>query len=78
IGAGEYAAKYVTSGGQTWWMQWDDTALYLALQNANVGEAAVFYLGLGSGVGGITTGQPYDGLTPTLPVPANLVVYAKS
>lgn len=86
IGAGEYggAANQGSSAtGQTWYMTWDDTNLYVALQNANIGEGLVLYLAIAPGTdagpgGGTTVGQVYDGTdATTLPFPADLVFYAR-
>ena len=32
------------SGGQTWYVTWDDTNLYVALTNANLSEGAILYI----------------------------------
>ncbi len=46
ISAGEYGVhtngqNQQTNGGQVWYMTWDDANLYVAVTNANLGEAAV-------------------------------------
>ncbi|HYE95838.1 MAG TPA: T9SS type A sorting domain-containing protein [Rubricoccaceae bacterium] len=90
IGADEYGtgnANTYVSGGATWYMTWDDTYLYLSIQNANETEAGIVYLDLdpilpvnGGGTGnGNTTGLPgYDGLTPDLPFRADAAIYFKN
>jgi hypothetical protein len=69
---------------QTWYMTWDDTAVYFAVTNANAAEAAVVYLDAnpvtgGTDADGNTAGYTYDSTKlATLPFRANLVAYAKS
>lgn len=78
-GAGNQAAA---STGQTWLMTWDETNLYVAIENANVNEGCVVYLAVDPGSdagppGGATSGRLYDSTDLTgLPFPALLVVYA--
>ena len=64
-----------TSGSQTWYMTWDATNLYVALDSANVTEGTVLYVGFSGS--GITSGQLYDGTNGSLPFAADAVVYAK-
>jgi CSLREA domain-containing protein len=75
-----------SSGGQTWYMTWDDTNLYVGIANANTAEAAVIYIDRnpvcsvngGSNVDGNLTGQPYDNTNfSSLPFRADFVTYAK-
>jgi hypothetical protein len=78
ISTGEYgtASNQTTSSSQTWYMTWDATNLYLALDTATLTEANVLYVGFtGSG---LKTGQVYDSTGGTLPFAADGVVYAKS
>jgi hypothetical protein len=78
IGAGEYgtSANQGVSGTQTWSVTWDAQNLYVALDGANLTEAAVLYVGH-SGAG-LSVGQTYDGTRPlTLSFAADAVVYAK-
>jgi hypothetical protein len=79
IGAGEYGGasnQAASATGQTWYLTWDDTNLYVALQNANIGEGMVLYLAIAAG--GTTVGQVYDGTdVTTLPFSADLTVYAR-
>jgi hypothetical protein len=62
IGSGEYGThnslQNAGNTGQTWYMTWDETNLYLAVVNANLAEGAVVYVGTGGS--GSTTGNPYD------------------
>lgn len=86
IGAGEYGSianeQTNTSTGQVWYMTWDATNLYVAIDQANVTEGNVLYLALNpgdAGSGGLTSGYAYDGTDITgLPFSAALVVYGKS
>jgi hypothetical protein len=73
IGASEYEASY-PSAGQTWYAQWDDTALYVAVANADLTEGMQLYIG---GSTGSMTGPNFDGLAPALAFPASVMVYAK-
>jgi hypothetical protein len=74
------------SGGQTWYMTWDDANLYVGLANANLGEGAILYIdrnpitpanGGGNGDGSLA-GQAYDGTNfSMLPFRADFVAYFK-
>jgi glycosidase len=82
IGAGEYGNtangtnQISTNTGQTWYMTWDSTNLYVGITNANLIEAAIIYIG--TGASGTTTGQNYDGTDfASLPFPAQFVTYFK-
>ena len=82
IGAGEYGNtangtnQIATNTAQTWYMTWDATNLYVGITNANLGEAAVIYIGLGGS--GLTIGSNYDGTDfSSLPFPAQFVTYFK-
>lgn len=44
VSSGEYVGNTYASGSQTWYMVWDDTDLYIGLDNANVSEKAVIYI----------------------------------
>jgi hypothetical protein len=84
VSTGEYGgtANQGTSGSQTWLMTWDDSNLYVAIENANVQEGNVVYVAIAPGTdagpsGALTQGQPYDNTdVTTLPFAASLVVYA--
>jgi hypothetical protein len=84
VSAGEYggSANQGTSGTQTWLMTWDDSNLYLAIENATVGEGNVVYVAIAPDAdagfsGGLMQGQAYDNTdVTTLPFAASLVVYA--
>jgi hypothetical protein len=66
-----------TPTGQTWFLTWDATALYVAITGANVDEALVLYVG--HSAPGASMGQPYDDTgIATLGFPASAVVYAKA
>jgi len=77
IGSNEYggASNSTTSGGQTWYMTWNATNLYVALVNADLSEANVLYVGYSGN--GTTSAQTYDQTGGTLPFPADAVLYAK-
>ncbi len=77
IGSGEYggAQNQATSASQTWYMTWDATNLYVALDNATLSEGSVLYVGFTGN--GRTGTQVYDGTGGTLPFPADGAVYAK-
>jgi len=84
IGAGEYGDATHQDGptatGQTWYLTWNDTNLYVAIAGATVTEGNVIYLAPNPGDGGtgLTSGQPYDNTDITaLPFAADLVVYGK-
>ncbi len=78
VGASEYgtADNHGASGSQTWYVTWDATSMYVAIDGANLTEGVVLYVGhTGSG---LTTGQAYDGTrAQALPFGADAVVYAK-
>ena len=78
IGTNEYGGSsyQTTSGSQTWYMTWDATNLYVALDTATLTEASILYVGY-SGFG-LTTAQVYDNTGGTLPFQADAVVYAKT
>jgi hypothetical protein len=90
IGANEYGtgnANSYSSGVPTWYMTWDDTYLYISIQNANETEAGIVYLdwdpflpvnGGGTSNGNVTGLPGYDGLTPDLPFRADAVIYFKN
>ncbi|MGA8028721.1 MAG: alpha-amylase family glycosyl hydrolase [Bryobacteraceae bacterium] len=81
IESGEYGgtangSNQIGTGGQTWYMTWDNTNLYVGIANANTGEAAVIYIG--TGASGTTAGNTYDNTDPSpLPFPAQFVTYFK-
>ncbi|HEX3345268.1 MAG TPA: hypothetical protein VHS09_11880, partial [Polyangiaceae bacterium] len=71
-GAGNQAAS---SSGQTWLMTWDDDAVYVAVEGADIDEGAILYLA--TSASGTTTGELYDSTrVTTLPFAAALAVYA--
>ena len=78
IGATEYGApdNHGVSGAQTWYVAWDATNLYVAVDGANLAEGIVLYVGhTGSG---LMAGQAYDlSRAQTLPFAADAVMYAK-
>ena len=92
IQPGEYgnsqnrANQIGTNTGQTWSMTWDASRLYVAIANANPGEAAVVYVGAnlanpptgGTNANGNLAGFTYDGeRIATLPFRAQFVTYFK-
>jgi trimeric autotransporter adhesin len=75
------------SGGQNWYMTWDNTNLYIAVEAANNAEALVLYLDAnpqldprgGTDANGNLTGQAYDNTNFSgLPFRADLVLYVKN
>lgn len=80
IAPGEYGTNNSLSNagntGQTWYMTWDATNLYVGIVNANLSEGAVLYISAGGS--GSTTGFNYDGEEfSSLPFPAQFVTYFK-
>ena len=80
IGTGEYGTnnslQNAGNTGQTWYMTWDATNLYVGIVNANLAEGAVIYIATGGS--GTTTGNNYDGTSfSSLPFPAQFVTYFK-
>ena len=80
IATGEYGTSNSLSNagntGQTWYMTWDSTNLYVGIVNANLSEGAVIYIG--TGTSGATSGNNYDGTSfSSLPFPAQFVTYFK-
>ncbi|HXG63908.1 MAG TPA: alpha-amylase family glycosyl hydrolase [Blastocatellia bacterium] len=92
IGANEYGVhvdgqnQQSTGTAQTWYMTWDDTNLYVAVTNANLGEGAVIYVDRnpvspvngGSNADGSLAGFNYDNTNfAALPFRADFVAYFK-
>jgi hypothetical protein len=91
IAAGEYGMhsegeNQQTSGGQTWYVTWDNNNLYFGITNANTNEAAVIYIDTnpiipingGGNADGTIVGQPYDGTNfAELPFRANVAMYVR-
>lgn len=91
IGTGEYGdhtngQNRGDSGSQAWYMTWDDTNLYVAVDVANRTEAAVIYIDAnpltpvngGSNTNGNLTGQAYDSTNfGALPFRADFVTFVK-
>ncbi|HME00907.1 MAG TPA: alpha-amylase family glycosyl hydrolase [Terriglobia bacterium] len=89
IQSGEYGSNnsfYNSNTQQTWYMTWDDTNLYVAVTNANLGEAAVIYIDPspifpvngGTNANGNLSGFNYDGEDfAELPFRAGFVTYFK-
>ncbi len=76
-----------TNTGQTWYMTWDASRLYVAIANANPSEAAVLYIDAnplnppagGAAASGNLAGFNYDGETiAALPFRAQFVTYFKN
>jgi glycosidase len=90
IGIGEYGTnnslQNAGNTGQTWYMTWDTTSLYVGIVNANLAEGAVIYVTAnpqnpatccGDGDGNLT-GFNYDGANfSSLPFRAKFVTYVK-
>ncbi|HJQ26123.1 MAG TPA: alpha-amylase family glycosyl hydrolase [Blastocatellia bacterium] len=92
IAANEYGVhsdgqnQQSTGTGQTWYMTWDDTNLYVGITNANLGEGAVIYIDKdpvspvngGTNANGNLTGFSYDNTNfAALPFRADFVTYYK-
>jgi len=87
IQTGEYGNNnQVASGGQTWYMTWDGTNLYVGITNATLSEAAVIYIDAnplepptgGTNANGSLAGFNYDGTDfASLPFRAQFVTYFK-
>jgi hypothetical protein len=91
VGAGEYGVhidgeNQQTSGGQTWYVTWDDNFLYFGITNANTNEAAVIYIDTnpiipingGGNADGTIVGQAYDNTNfAELPFRANVAMYVR-
>ncbi|HYE14835.1 MAG TPA: LamG-like jellyroll fold domain-containing protein [Pyrinomonadaceae bacterium] len=93
ISAGEYGDhaegmnQKATGSGQTWYMTWDNTNLYVAVTNANLGQGVVLYIDLepqtaprtwDNNTKGNLTGVAYDGANfSPLPFLADFVAYFK-
>jgi glycosidase len=91
IAPGEYGSNNSLGNagntGQTWYMTWDATNLYIGIVNANISEAAVIYVAgnpqnpptcCGNADGNLT-GFNYDGTDfASLPFRAKFVTYAKT
>ena len=76
-----------TNTGQTWYMTWDASRLYVAIANANPSEGAVIYIDAnpvnppngGTNANGNLAGFTYDGEEiATLPFRAQFVTYFKN
>jgi Secretion system C-terminal sorting domain len=88
ITAGEYGTHTTGSNqGVNFFMTWDATNLYVAVQNSNTGEAAVIYIDKnplpivdgGTNADGSTAGFNYDGEKfSKMPFRADFVCYVKS
>jgi glycosidase len=74
------------AGGQTWYMTWDATNLYVGISNANLMEGAVIYIDAnplnpptsGGNANGNLSGFNYDGAEfASLPFRAQFVTYFK-
>ena len=90
IGAGEYGSNNQLNNagntGQTWYMTWDATNLYVGITNANLAEGAVIYVEPnppspvtgGTNANGNLAGFNYDGTSfSALPFRAQFVTYVK-
>jgi len=83
-GNATYPNSY-NSGATTWHMTWDDSSLFVFLQNANQGEPVTIYLDIdpivpvngGNDASGTLVGLNYDGYTtrPNLPFRADVAIY---
>jgi hypothetical protein len=91
LGANEYGTGNVNNlvtGSSTWYLTWNDTDLFVFLQNANETEPVTIYLDVdpsipvngGSNANGTLVGLNYDGYTtrPNLPFRADIAIYCHS
>lgn len=91
VNTGEYGTNNSLSNaggtGQTWYMTWDASNLYIGIVNANISEAAVIYITGNpqnpptccSNSDGNLTGFNYDNTSfSSLPFRAKFVTYAKN
>jgi len=91
IALGEYGSNNSLANagntGQTWYMTWDATNLYVGIVNANISEAAVIYISANpqnpatccTDADGDLTGFNYDGTDfSALPLRAKFVTYIKN
>ncbi len=91
IASGEYGSNNSLANagntGQTWYMTWDATNLYVGIVNANISEAAVIYISGNpqnpatccTDADGNLTGFNYDGTDfSALPLRAKFVTYVKN
>jgi hypothetical protein len=92
ISAGEYGNQtdghnqQSTSSGQTWYLTWSGTTVYVGIAASNLGEGTVLYVSDdpaivpdgGTASSGSTAGFTYDGVgIAQLPMHAQLVAYVK-
>lgn len=79
--------QFVTAGGQNWYCSWDNTNLYIGLNNADVNEGMVIYIDVdsltpingGLPAEGALVGFNYDGTSfDALPFRAEFVAYIKN
>ena len=88
INSGEYGNNNQLNNagntGQTWYMTWDATNLYVGIANANLNEGLVLYVGRSANhhmpnSNGNLTGFNYDGANfSSLPFRATFVTYVKN
>ena len=84
ISSGEYGTNNQLNNagntGQTWYMTWDATNLYVGIANANVSEGLVLYVAdPNNNSNGNLTGFNYDGVNfSSLPFRATFVTYVKN
>ncbi len=84
ITPGEYGSNNSLSNagntGQTWYMTWDASNLYVGITTANVTEGLVLYVAdPNNNANGNLSGQNYDGTNfSSLPFRAQFVTYAKN
>ncbi|UAY51600.1 beta strand repeat-containing protein [Ferruginibacter albus] len=86
LDAGSVYPNSYTSGSTTWYMTWNNTDLFVFVQNANETEPVTIYLDVdpiapvngGTNANGTLVGLNYDGYTtrPNLPFRADVCIYA--
>jgi hypothetical protein len=84
-GVGNYPNNY-TSGATNWALTWNNTDLFVCINNANQSEPVSIYLDVdpivpvngGANANGTLVGLNYDGYTtrPNLPFRADICIYA--
>lgn len=73
-GANQQASNPADPNSTTWYANWTDSTLFLAVTSANTAEAVVVYVGSD----GATAGFAYDNEKPALAIRAEFVAYVKA
>ena len=85
LGTNEYGTSNYVSGSSTWYLTWNETDLFVYLQNANQSEPVSIYLDVdpvvpvngGNHTNGTLVGLNYDSYStrPNLPFRADVIIY---